>query len=160
MPIRSTSTKTFRIGELAARSGRSVHAIRWYEREGLIPGVMRDPGGRRLYSERHASWLALIDRLRRSGMSVAQMREYTALVKRGKVALREQREVLNAHRSRVMQTIAEWSEAKHLLDRKIAFYDEWLATGVRPPFEPEMPKRRHVAKRRVRATRPEAPGQR
>jgi DNA-binding transcriptional MerR regulator len=129
--------KTFRIGQLAARSGRSVHAIRWYERQGLIPGVTRDPGGRRVYNERHATWLALIDRLRGSGMSVAQMREYTALVKRGKTSLRAQRDLLNAHRTRVMRTIAEWADAKRLLDRKIAFYDKWLATGARPRSEPE-----------------------
>ena len=45
-----------RIGELAARAGRSVHAIRWYESQGLIPGVMRDAGGRRVYSESHPDW--------------------------------------------------------------------------------------------------------
>ena len=57
------------IGELAARTGRTVHAIRWYEAQGLIPGVVRDPGGRRRYSERVkrtiAGWneaLALLER--------------------------------------------------------------------------------------------------
>jgi DNA-binding transcriptional MerR regulator len=44
---------SFRIGELAARTGRSVHAIRWYESLGLMPGVVRDGGGRRVYEEGH-----------------------------------------------------------------------------------------------------------
>lgn len=39
-------SNNFRIGELAARTGRSIHAIRWYEAQGLIPGVARDSGGR------------------------------------------------------------------------------------------------------------------
>ena len=29
---------TLAIGELAARTGRTVHAIRWYEAQGLVPG--------------------------------------------------------------------------------------------------------------------------
>ena len=148
------SRKTFRIGELATRSGRSVHAIRWYERQGLIPGVTRDPGGRRVYTERHASWLTLIDRLRVTGMSIAQMRDYAALVRRGKSSLGDQRALLRAHRVNVMQTIAEWNDALRLLDRKVAFYDEWLETGQRPASEPEAPTpRRRVARRRPGLTR-------
>ena len=48
--------RNLRIGELAARTGRSVHTIRWYERQGLIPGIVRDNGGRRVYHERHVGW--------------------------------------------------------------------------------------------------------
>ncbi len=115
-----------KIGELASRSGRSVHAIRWYEAQGLIPGVVRDPGGRRRYSERHLDWLALMERLRKTGMSIAGMREYTKLVKQGRATLRERQEMLAAHRERVKRTIADWNEALALLDRKIDFYDDLI----------------------------------
>ena len=121
-----------RIGELAGRTGRSVHAIRWYEAQGLIPGVVRDPGGRRVYSERHVSWLQAMERLRRTGMSVSEMRQYTSLVKRGSETLKERRALLAAHRERVKATIAQWTEALELLDGKIDYYGEWLQTGRRP----------------------------
>jgi DNA-binding transcriptional MerR regulator len=115
-----------KIGELASRSGRSVHAIRWYEAQGLIPGVVRDPGGRRRYSERHLDWLSLMDRLRKTGMSIAGMREYAKLVRQGRATLKERQEMLAAHRERVKRTIAEWNEALALLDRKIDFYDDLI----------------------------------
>lgn len=121
-----------RIGQLAARTGRSIHAIRWYEAQGLIPGVERDPGGRRVYSEQHLNWLELMHRLRKTGMSIAQMREYTVLVKQGRATLRQRQELLRAHRARVKATIAEWTDALQLLDSKIDFYGEWLSTGHRP----------------------------
>ena len=126
-----------RIGELAARTGRSVHAIRWYERQGLIPGVIRDGGGRRVYHERHIGWLELLERLRFTGMSIAQMREYTALVKQGRGTLKQQQVLLSTHRTRVRETIAGWTYALKLLDRKIDFYGEWLTTGQRPRSRPE-----------------------
>jgi DNA-binding transcriptional MerR regulator len=80
---------SFRIGELATRTGRSVHAIRWYEAQGLIPGVLGDGSGRGVYTERHLSWLDLMDRLRRTAMSIAEMREYTKLVKQGRSTLKQ-----------------------------------------------------------------------
>lgn len=120
------------IGELSLRTGRSVHAIRWYEAQGLIPGVVRDGGGRRVYSELHLSWLDLMDRLRCTGMPIAQMRQYTALVKRGARTLRQRQALLSQHRRRVEQTITDWTLALKLIDRKIDFYGAWLATGQRP----------------------------
>ncbi|KPU93837.1 MerR family transcriptional regulator [Variovorax paradoxus] len=137
----------FLIGELAQRTGRSVHAIRWYESQGLVPGVVRDAGGRRLYGEPHIGWLDLMDRLRRTGMSIAEMREYTALALRGRATLAERRALLAAHRERVNRTIAEWKRALSLVDRKIDFYDAWIESGQRPPLiptgepEPALPPR-------------------
>jgi hypothetical protein len=40
--------------------------------------------------------------------------------------------MLYAHRTRVLATIAEWTQAVALIDSKIDFYGEWLATGRRP----------------------------
>jgi DNA-binding transcriptional MerR regulator len=81
----STTPRTplkLRIGELAQRTGRSVHTIRWYEQQGLLPPVPR-LGTHRLYSNRHVEWLELMDRLRLSGMPIAELRRYTALAQRG-----------------------------------------------------------------------------
>lgn len=121
-----------RIGELAARSGRSVHAIRWYEAQGLMPGVHRDAGGRRIYSERHVGWLELLDRLRCTGMSIKEMQHYTLLVQQGPATLEQRRQLLRAHRERVEQRIAEWSAALALIDRKLEFYDDWIEAGAMP----------------------------
>ena len=124
------------IGEVATRTGRSVHAIRWYEAQGLVPGVERDGGGRRVYTEHHVGWLEFMDRLRGTGMSVAQMRAYTALVKKGSAALGERRALLRAHQARVLENIARWTEALTLIEAKLEFYDEWVAKGARPAVGP------------------------
>jgi DNA-binding transcriptional MerR regulator len=124
------------IGEVATRTGRSVHAIRWYEAQGLVPGVERDGGGRRVYTEHHVGWLEFMDRLRGTGMSVAQMRAYTALVKKGSAALDERRALLRAHQARVLENIARWTEALTLIEAKLEFYDEWVAKGARPAVGP------------------------
>ncbi len=145
----TAGARGFNIGELASRTGRSIHAIRWYEAQGLIPGVLRDRGGRRVYSELHLNWLDLIDRLRRTGMSIAQVRVYTALVKRGTSTLRQRQKMLSLHRERVQATIAEWKQALELIDRKIDFYGQWLTTGRKPRIPPIKPPRSRRKKRRT-----------
>jgi len=120
-----------RIGELAERTGHSVHTIRWYEAQGLLPTVPRQ-GAHRVYSNRHVEWLELMNRLRQSGMSVAELRNYTALAQRGGAALEQTRALLIAHKAQVESRIAEWQRARRLIDEKIAFYTEWLEAGRRP----------------------------
>jgi DNA-binding transcriptional MerR regulator len=124
-----------RIGELAARCGRSVHTIRWYDAQGLIPGVVRDAAGRRLFSHRHVQWLGLVDRLRDTGMTISQIRNHTALVTQGRAGLGGQREMLAAHRDRVAATIQAWQASLALIESKLDFYDQWISTRQRPQSE-------------------------
>lgn len=138
------------IGALAERTGRSIHTIRWYEAQGLIPGVARDATGRRVYTEQHVNWLELMDLLRNTGMSVAQMREYTALVCEGRGTLKARHALLVAHRVRVMETIAEWTRSLALIDGKIDFYGEWLATGTRPARAPKLSQGRAKTSTRLK----------
>jgi DNA-binding transcriptional MerR regulator len=123
---------TMRIGELAQRTGRSVHSIRWYESIGLVPGVGRDAGNRRVYDDRHVGWLDLMHRLRLTGMSIRKMREYAVLAARGSTTLEARRDLLAAHRIQVRSVIVEWRQALSLLDRKLEFYGDWIHTGRRP----------------------------
>jgi DNA-binding transcriptional MerR regulator len=149
-----TPTKSLRIGELAARTGHTVHAIRWYESQGLIPGVMRDAGGRRSYRERHLGWVELIDKLRLTGMSIAQIRDYAVLVTQGRGTIKQQQELLRDHRTRVRGTIGEWEAALQMLDHKIEYFDEWLTTGKRPDKAPEKVALKQVKERSNGRLRP------
>jgi DNA-binding transcriptional MerR regulator len=126
-------SELYSIGKLAKLTGRSVHTIRWYEAQGLIPNVERDSGGRRLYHPDHVEHLVFLEKLRRTGMSIAAMRELSALALQGWRTLDERRELLRAHRTRVETDIQELRAALGLIDAKLAYYDEWMAKKKRPP---------------------------
>lgn len=142
----------FHIGRLARETGRSVHTIRWYERQGLMPGVARDSGGRRVYTVAHVGWLLFLDRLRFAGMSVREMRRYASLVAQGKKTLRQRLDLLEAHHARTRELIASLQSALRLIERKQAYYTTWLQDGHRPgDFDvgpaPDRPERRPHADR-------------
>ncbi|WP_417465406.1 MerR family transcriptional regulator [Kordiimonas sp.] len=130
------------IGALADASGRSVHTIRWYETQGLMPGVTRDAGGRRVYDPDHIGWLEFIEQLRQTGMSVAEMKDYAALVTRGRKSLPDRLTMLRAHRLRVKAELSKTRQALKLVESKIDYYDTWLETGERPPEIPRLGKKK------------------
>jgi DNA-binding transcriptional MerR regulator len=118
---------SMRIGELARLSGRSVHTIRWYEAQGLMPGAARDAAGRRVFSAAHVDWLELMDRLRSSGMTIRQMQVYARQVREGKATLAARQALLREHRQRVRQQVDGLKAALTLIDRKVALYEKWIA---------------------------------
>jgi DNA-binding transcriptional MerR regulator len=132
---------TFHIGGLARATGRSVHTIRWYEAQGLIPRVERDRGGRRVYHRDHLEHLDFLEWLRRSGMSVASMRRFTDLSMAGWRTLGERQDLLAEHRAHVQAQIRDLKAALALIDAKVGFYAEWEAAGKRPPPLPALPVR-------------------
>lgn len=117
---------TMHIGELSRLSGRSVHTIRWYEAQSLMPGAARDAGGRRVFNAAHVDWLELLARLRSSGMSVRQMQAYARQVREGKTTLGARQALLRDHRARVEAQVQELKQALDLIDRKVALYDKWI----------------------------------
>lgn len=68
-----TSEATMSIGEVAKWAGLSVSAIRFYERNGLMPEPER-VAGRRRYAEAALERLAAIGAAKRAGFSLAEVR--------------------------------------------------------------------------------------
>lgn len=67
------------IGEVAARTGCTPEAIRYYEREGVVPAPTRAGTGRyRRYGEHDVERLAFLRRSRELGFSLAEVRELLA----------------------------------------------------------------------------------
>jgi DNA-binding transcriptional MerR regulator len=133
-------SERYHIGGLAKLSGRSVHTIRWYEAQGLIPGVDRDGGGRRVYERDHVEHLVFLEQLRRTGMSVAEMRRFTALSMAGWRTLGERQALLQAYRAEVEARIVELQAALQLIDAKAAYYARWAQMKKRPPPLPATPE--------------------
>lgn len=113
---------SFGIGELARRTKRTVHAIRWYEAQGLIPNVERDAGSRRRYTAWHVEWLGFLERLKTTEMPVREMKRYAALIARGGAGAPEQELLLRSHRESVVSRMREMDDALALIDRKLKHY--------------------------------------
>ncbi|NUR62114.1 MAG: MerR family transcriptional regulator [Catenulispora sp.] len=118
------------IGEVAALSGLSVHTLRFYEREGLFANpVRRLSNGRRIYQEEDLEWLAICTKLRSSGMSLPEIRQYIELVRQGPGNERERLEVLRRHQNHVEAQIQELRETLTVMRHKVEIYEDRIARG-------------------------------
>ncbi|MGW2272875.1 MerR family transcriptional regulator [Streptomyces yangpuensis] len=118
------------IGEVAQRSGLSVHALRFYEREGLFANpVRRLSNGRRIYHEEDVEWLAVCTKLRSSGMSVAMIRQYIELVRQGPGNELDRLELLRRHEAFVEAQIGELREALGVMRHKVRIYEDHVERG-------------------------------
>ncbi|MDT0346279.1 MerR family transcriptional regulator [Streptomyces litchfieldiae] len=115
----------YTISEVADHTGLSVHTLRWYERIGLMPHIDRSHTGQRRYRNRDLDWLALVNKLRLTGMAVADMVRYADLVRQGDHTFPERRALLIATREDVLRRIAELRSTLSVLDFKIDIYTEY-----------------------------------
>ncbi|MGW2216659.1 MerR family transcriptional regulator [Nonomuraea sp. NPDC001684] len=112
------------IGQVAERTGLSVHTLRFYEQEGLLAQpVQRGATGRRVYSEGDVDWLGVCIRLRASGMPLTDIRRYTELVRAGHGNEAERLEVLREHQERVLARMRELDGCLKLITNKVAVYE-------------------------------------
>ncbi|HEY3952031.1 MAG TPA: MerR family transcriptional regulator [Streptosporangiaceae bacterium] len=122
------------IGEVARRTGLSVHALRFYEREGLLASpVDRTADGRRAYRERDLAWLDMCVKLRSSGMPLAAIRRYAELVREGPGNEKERLDILRQHQERVTAQIAALGSCLEMITFKADLYQESLAAGPGDP---------------------------
>ena len=68
-----------KIGEVAKAAGIGIDAVRFYEREGLIPEPARRPSGYRMYSPDVVLSLRFIRRAKELGFSLKEIAELLSL---------------------------------------------------------------------------------
>ncbi|MEM7076390.1 MAG: MerR family transcriptional regulator [Pseudomonadota bacterium] len=111
-----------RIAEAAEACGLSAHTIRFYEKTGMLPEIERGPDGHRRFTPRLVEWLTLLYWLRETGMSLKQMRRFTALAKAGDAGIQERRQILLDHAATLKSKRATLEKCERILAIKITSY--------------------------------------
>jgi DNA-binding transcriptional MerR regulator len=134
------------IGEVAERTGLSVHALRFYEREDiLVDPVRRDSGGRRVYSEDDVDWLFVCTVLRAAGMPLPEIRAYTELARQGPGNEKERIALLRAQQDRVHAQLAQLNKCLDLVGYKLGVYEDILDQAAASPACPRPAQRSEPA---------------
>lgn len=109
------------IAAVAEATGVSAHALRYYERIGLVR-VPRDAGGRRTYGPLEVGRVVFIDFLRSSDMPIRDLRAYFTLVAAGPGNEDERVAILRRHRDELVAAQARLVAALSVVDFKLAHY--------------------------------------
>jgi DNA-binding transcriptional MerR regulator len=117
---------TLTIADAAKASGVSAHALRYYERAGLLDPIDRNGSGHRRYRDEDLERIRFLMKLRATGMPIREVRRYAELMKLGEDTNAERLALLEAHREAVLAQLEETAKNLDLIEWKINFYRERL----------------------------------
>lgn len=124
------SAMKYSIGQFAKLTQLSAPTLRYYEQEHLII-VGRDEAGRRFYTEKDLAWILFIKKLKDTGMPIREIREYAILRYQGDATIQRRMEILEKHKSAVVQEKIKWDHNLQNLEEKIKIYQEKLKNSKR-----------------------------
>ena len=116
----------YSIQEVSRMTKLSAHTLRFYEKEGLLPGVERSESGIRQYSDADLDLLSGICCLKHTGMSLREIARFMQLYREGDGTLRERVALLQAHRDKVLARMAGMPSHLDKVTRKLDVYSEKL----------------------------------
>ncbi|MCC5811801.1 MAG: MerR family transcriptional regulator [Ectothiorhodospiraceae bacterium] len=104
-----------RIAELESRTGVSRHALRYYEREGLLREVQREANNYRSYSEAAVRRVQLLRQLQQFGFSLAEIRAILDAMRDGTMDCTQGAALMAEQRAKVADQIANLQQLDELL---------------------------------------------
>lgn len=123
-----SANQTFTIGELAARTGMTPDALRYYERVGVIARVPRTAGGFRVYPASVVDRLRFIKQAQRHGLTLGEIRELLRLdTRRGASQCRQVQQLLQRKLADLDTRLIEMQEFRRTLGTYLAQCTRTLA---------------------------------
>lgn len=115
----------YSIGQFSTITNISSPTLRYYEKEQLLV-TNRDSIGRRFYTKEDMAWILFIKKLKDTGMSIKEIREYAILRYQGDSTMQQRLEILEKHKAFVMEEKEKWERNLQNLDEKIEIYKSKL----------------------------------
>lgn len=131
MPALHTAASP-RIGDVARRSGLSIDAVRFYEREGLLGRVARSSSGQRQYSDETVRRLSFVRRAAALGFTLAEVRSLLALRVTSRTSCERVRDRAIAKVADIDRRLAELQGMRDALVRLAAQCDDGGGGGACP----------------------------
>lgn len=120
----------YTIGEMARKLGVAPSALRYYEKEGLLPFVERSEGGIRVFQEGDYELLKIIDCMKATGMQLKDIRQFVILVMEGDASIDARLALFQKQRAAVEQQLVKLQETLDTVRFKCWYYETAKACGT------------------------------
>lgn len=126
--------------EACRLTGLSYETLKFYCNQGLIPGVQRDSGNRRVFTDQQIGWIHGLLCLKDCGMGVTEMKQYMDILMGENPDIPALKAMLEKKQTYLEETIAKARESLKFISWKQNFYDE-VIRGERGLFDlPPIPE--------------------
>ena len=121
--------KAYSISEIAALMNIAPSAIRFYDKEGLLPNVEK-VNGRRVFREKDFAWLKVLNCLKTTGMPIREIRRYVELAEKGDETLEERFSIILKQKENILSQIDTLNKQLKVIEYKEWFYRTSIDAGT------------------------------
>lgn len=112
--------------EAAEITGLSTAALRYYEKEKLLPQIARNRQKHRQYTDEDIEWVKMIQCMRTANIPIHSIKEYVSLLIIGGETLEHRYIMVQNHMEDIKNQMANLQKAFILTQKKLSFYEKLL----------------------------------
>ena len=121
---------TYSIKEMSELTNLPPSTLRYYDSQGLLPSLKRDINNIRVFDDEDYNTLKLIDCLKKSGLSIKDIKNFMDITKQGDKALNQRLEIFRNRREILREELKELKEILSVMEYKCWYYEKACAAGT------------------------------
>lgn len=120
----------YTVGEMAKLLNLPASTLRYYDKQGLLPFVERSKTGIRMFQEKDYEWLKIIECLKKSGLTLSEIKDYIYMAIRGDETIDERLHLFLEQKEIVKQKISELQKTLEIVEFKCWYYETAKKEGT------------------------------
>lgn len=118
----------YTIGQVSEMFGLPISTLRYYDKEGLFPGLERSSGIRR-FGERELERLRVIECLKKSGLEIKDIKQFMQWCAEGSETYPQRHELFVRQLETVAEEMRRLERTRDMLQFKCWYYERAMADG-------------------------------
>jgi len=120
----------YTVGEISKYFNIPASTLRYYDKEGLLPFMVRSEGGIRLMNEADLYWLCIIETLKETDMPLKDIKDFINMAIEGDSTLNDRLEIIKAQHEVIIDRIKRLNDMKLLLESQQWVYEKAIEHGT------------------------------
>lgn len=120
----------YTIKQAAELTNLSPVTLRYYDKQGLLPFMQRKESGYRMFSDGDIAMLRVIECLKKSGMSIKDIRQFSEWLLMGDDSLQERYEMFLERKKAVEAQMADLQKTLDFINHKCWYYETAIEAGT------------------------------
>lgn len=119
----------YTVGEISKMFDLPISTLRYYDKEGLLLKLQRDKSGIRKFNDKTIEALRVIECLKKTGMSIKEIKEFMKWCSLGDNTLLKRRQMFVKQKKSIESQIKELEKVLDMIKYKCWYYDEAIKDG-------------------------------
>ena len=130
----------YTIGEVAEMFGLPISTLRYYDKQGLFPKLIRESGIRK-FSDNEIESLRVIECLKKSGLEIKDIRQFMEWCTEGASTYSNRLELIQKQKERIEAEILQLNKSLDMLKFKCWYYEQLVRGGNEEEIHSMIPDR-------------------